>query len=594
MQISDLMGQYHNSTERPQMTGATGVSKIVSSIKDMGAGNIFEGTVNSVKNGQVVLGLSNGQTVTARLEGKVSLTVGQSMFFQVKSNEGGTISIKPYTVAGNSMNITLMDALKAAGLSVDGRNLSMVNAMMEQQMSIDKASLNEMYRVVSANGDVDVQTLVQMQKLGIPTTAEFTSQFQNYMADKQAIVSAMDDFIMELPKTLISENLPAEQIQDMGREMLSVITEGLSGEVEIPGELAQMIDGESLNLVADEMLDADGNPVEATAAETVAEGNPAEELSEEAGQGVEANQGGQGEAITADNRPQLSIPFTLGSIMSKGELRELNAQINQLLGQELQAAEGENGENPLSQSGVQFAATDSTVAVLGAIRDMLGNSGAMDQKLLLALFSGREFQALVRDAMEQQWLLKPKDLGASDKVSKLYEKMESQLERIESIVKVSGQESQNISQLAADIRNNIQFMNEINQAYTYVQIPLKLSGQNASGELYVYTNKKNLQAGGEELSAFLHLDMDHLGSTDVSVRMRGKQVDTKFYFDNDETYNLVNAYVPRLEARLREKGYNCNVTVANEGKSVNFVEDFLKKDTPSAGLVHRYSFDMRA
>ena len=67
-----------------------------------------------------------------------------------------------------------------------------------------------------------------------------------------------------------------------------------------------------------------------------------------------------------------------------------------------------------------------------------------------------------------------------------------------------------------------------------------------------------------------------------------------FYFDNDKTYNLVNAYVPRLEARLREKGYNCNVTVANEGKSVNFVEDFLKKDTPSAGLVHRYSFDMRA
>lgn len=111
MQISDLVGQYHNSTERPQMTGTTGVSKIVSSIKDMGAGNIFEGTVNSVKNGQVVLGLSNGQTVTARLEGKVSLTVGQSMFFQVKSNEGGTISIKPYTVAGNSMNITLMDAL---------------------------------------------------------------------------------------------------------------------------------------------------------------------------------------------------------------------------------------------------------------------------------------------------------------------------------------------------------------------------------------------------------------------------------------------------------------------------------------------------
>lgn len=575
------------------MTGTTGVSRIVSSLKDMGTGNIFEGTVNSVKNGQVVLGLSNGQTVTARLEGKVSLMVGQSMFFQVKSNEGGTISIKPYTVAGNSMNITLMDALKAAGLSVDGRNLSMVNAMMEQQMSIDKASLNEMYRVVSANGDVDVQTLVQMQKLGIPTTAEFTSQFQNYMADKQAIVSAMDDFIMELPRTLTSENLPAEQIQNMGREMLSVITEGLPDKVEIPGELARVLNGEALNLVADEALDADGNPVELFSMEPAAEGNPTGVEKEEA-PGGEVIVGEQGANPAADSSLRLSVPFTLGSVMSREELRQLNVQINQLLGQEVQAAEGENGENPLPQSGVQFSATDSTVSVLGAIRDMLGNSGALDQKLLLNLFSGREFQALVRDALEQQWLLTPKDLGESNKVSRLYEKVERQLERIESIVKVSGQESQNISQLSADIRSNIQFMNEINQAYTYVQIPLKLSGQNASGELYVYTNKKNLQAKGEELSAFLHLDMDHLGSTDVSVRMRGRQVDTKFYFDNDETFHLVNAYVPRLEERLREKGYNCNVTVANEGKSVNFVEDFLKKDAPSAGLVHRYSFDMRA
>ena len=34
-----------------------------------------------------------------------------------------------------------MDALKAAGLSVDGINLSMVNKMMEEHMPIDKTSL---------------------------------------------------------------------------------------------------------------------------------------------------------------------------------------------------------------------------------------------------------------------------------------------------------------------------------------------------------------------------------------------------------------------------------------------------------------------
>jgi translation initiation factor IF-1 len=120
MQVSDLVRQYHNAAGQIQMTGTAGVKKLASSLREMGAGNVFEGTVNSVKNGQVVLGLSNGQTVNARLDGKVSLKVGQSMFFQVKSNDGTTIAIRPFTVDGSSANLTLMDALKAAKLPVDG------------------------------------------------------------------------------------------------------------------------------------------------------------------------------------------------------------------------------------------------------------------------------------------------------------------------------------------------------------------------------------------------------------------------------------------------------------------------------------------
>ena len=212
----------------------------------------------------------------------------------------------------------------------------------------------------------------------------------------------------------------------------------------------------------------------------------------------------------------------------------------------------------------------------------------------MKLFVSKEFHALVKDALEQQWLIKPGDLKDSSKINRLYEKLENQITRMEQVVKASGQESETITSLAQNIRSNVEFMNQINEAYTYVQIPLKLSGQNASGELYVYTNKKKLAEGTDELSAFLHLDMEHLGSTDVSVKLRGRQVDTKFYFENDEAYELVEANLGKLEERLQAKGYNCKITVKNEGKHVNFVEDFLKKDQPSAGLVHRYSFDMRA
>lgn len=82
MQISDLVGQYSrnvaNGTE--ELHGAQSVQKLVSTIGDLSAGSIFEGTINSVRGGKVTLALGNGQTITARLDGKMDLQQGSSMF----------------------------------------------------------------------------------------------------------------------------------------------------------------------------------------------------------------------------------------------------------------------------------------------------------------------------------------------------------------------------------------------------------------------------------------------------------------------------------------------------------------------------------
>lgn len=563
MQISDLVGQYNNSTAKPQVTGTSGTKKLASTLKEMKTGSIFEGTVNSVKNGQVVLGLSNGQTVTARIEGKVPLKVGESMFFLVKTNEGGTIAIRPYTVGGNSMNLTLMDALKAANLPIDERNLAMVNAMMEEQMSIDRGSLMTMSRMVTSNPQVDVKTLIQMQKLNIPITPENTSQFENYSLDKQEITKALDEFMLELPKTLTSEGLSRENMQQMGKEILSIVTEGLPDFVAPSTGISVSSEGVMLE------LDAQNIPVE-DAAQLL----DLEENSESP------------KALTAQTIPEEkgNVPYTLGNVLKGEQIHTLEALFSEIM------PKNEEGE----RSQVVFSRNDSTVAVLNALMERLSDGEGIEKESFMKLFFSKEFHALVKDALEQQWLIKPGDLKDSSKINRLYEKLENQIARMEQVVKALGQESETITSLAQNIRSNVEFMNQINEAYTYVQIPLKLSGQNASGELYVYTNKKKLAEGTDELSAFLHLDMEHLGSTDVSVKLRGRQVDTKFYFENDEAYELVEANLGRLEERLQAKGYNCKITVKNEGKHVNFVEDFLKKDQPSAGLVHRYSFDMRA
>lgn len=615
MQVSDLVGHYNNSTQQKEgLTGTKGVKRLVSSLREMSAGNIFEGTVNSMKNGQVVLGLSNGQVLTARLDGKVPITVGQSMFFQVKSNDGTQIAIRPFTVAGNRVNLTLMDALKAAGLAVDAKNLSMVNTMMEEQMSIDRNSLAQMARLVQNNPGVDVRTLVQMQKLDIPIIPEFVSQFENYMDDQQAIGKALSDFMLELPLALSNEELSAGDLRQMSGQLLAIITEGLpeelakGGQSEAASAAGLSGNGEAEILIPGQEANVTESGQNAAAVPTAGEGEalqesvPLPEMPEKAAEQaasaetaadssavpeetVSASGSAETLRLSPEEQPMQGTPHTLGGLLTGEELTHLTSQLTAVL---------KEPEQSFWFTGNLLDQDQSTVSVLNALQRQIADGAVTDKKALLDLFSGKEFQTLIRDALEQQWMLRPEELGGGDQISKLYEKLESQLSRMEAVVKAAGQASQNITQLAADIRNNVEFMNQINQNYTYVQIPLKMSGQSASGELYVYTNKKNLAEGKEDLTAFLHLDMDHLGSTDVSVRLHGKDISTQFYFDSDESYGLVQAHLPELEERLAAKGYRCNLSAVNESKKVNFVEDFLKKDQPSAGMVHRYSFDMKA
>ena len=72
----------------------------------------------------------------ARLDGKISLMEGESMFFQVKSNDGTQIAIRPFAIDGAGANYTLMQALSAAGLSAQPEYLSMVDRMMEEEKNI--------------------------------------------------------------------------------------------------------------------------------------------------------------------------------------------------------------------------------------------------------------------------------------------------------------------------------------------------------------------------------------------------------------------------------------------------------------------------
>ena len=504
---------------------------------------------------------------------------------------------------GAGANLTLLDALKSANLPTDTANLSMVNQMMQQQMPIDKASLNQMYHLLQANPQVNASTIVQMVKLGIEITPGNAAQFENYMSDRQAITAAMDDFINELPEIMSDDDLSMYRLASQGRQIINIVTDGLKentatapGNVlgEASNEISGMAVNEAANEIANGSTEVASNEISGVAVNGSADEN-AEVASNEAANentgavlneaaGADANEpiNGMRDIIQMEETAENS----LGSVMTDEQLKELNEQLKSLL--------PDKAGNEISL----YSKDDSIVGTLNDIKELLKNTTA-DKQSLLKLFSGSGFKAMIKNALTRQWMITPEQLKESDKqltdkIGRLYEKVSEQLDKMQEIIKSSGAVKENVSALAENIRGNIEFMNQVNNVYTYVQIPMKMNGHNASGQLYVYTNKKNITDPDKELSAFLHLDMDNLGATDVSIKMLKKEVSTNFYMDNDEAYILIERFLLKLEEKLRNKGYSCKLSVVNEKHHVNFVDDFLKKDLPPAGQLHRYSFDMRA
>jgi len=578
MQISNLVSQYNNSVANGEpMTGAKGVEKLVSSLNEMSKGMIFEGTVSSVRGNQVKLALSNGQQILARLAGKFSFEQGQSVFFQVKNNDGGTIEIKPYTVDGEGVNLTLMDALKAAGLPVDGTNLSMVNKMMEEQMPIDKISLNQMYQLVQDNKGINVTTLVELKRLGIEINQVNAAQFENYANDKQAITIAMDSLIEELPNALSAEDLSMYKLVSQARDILNIVTDGLPEDAFISNEDADMSQYEAI------MRDNQSAPVvkkHFNIAELFESLNSVSGESQDIQTTQKINNSSVIDNIFLQGNEAKSN--TIGFILSDKQIEELNEQVRKLL-PDLQ-------ENNISL----YSEDSSVVGILNDINSMLENTPA-NADALRHLFSGEAFKLMLKETLEQQWMIKPGDLEKNPKkIDGLYDKIEKQIINMENILKTSGVVNPKAEALADNIRGNIEFMNQINEAYTYMQVPLRMNEGNASGQLYVYTNKKSISDPDKELSAFLHLDLEYLGGTDVSIKMLHRKVTTNFYLDSDESYAMVKQFLPVLEKRLQDKGYNCELNVNSGSKQMNFVAGFLKKDLPPTGQVHRYSFDIRA
>ena len=627
MQITDLVHQYYNnvSSGSTVSNGTEGIHQVSSTLSQLQEGQVFEGSVVSKDGEKVVISLDNGQNVSARLQGNISLSEGSSVFFQVKSNSGGSIELTPIPNQ-LSNNPTILNALDAAGLPASDKNLVMVDSMMKNSMSIDSNALMSMARQIARNPETDVSILVDMNRLRIPTTPEMVSQYENYLANQNAVLDSFSELSTNITESISNGSLNAEDALNLQTEIFQLMTGENAGENspavgDTSGQLAQ---------TPDELTDQTGETVSqeltGQAREIVSQ-----ELAGQAGETVSQELTGQArETVNQELTGQVAL--THDSEFAGQLTEEVTGQISEeVSGQSTGEIKGESREVIVREApeSVSYALKDSGLSSLerelkalpdfekmhssyfdadGKLRpDTDAKELARDILQYLKenpdalkknadLLTGKSFSALMKNVYEQSFTVKPEELmGKEHPMKELYKNMTVRLNEVDQLLQKTIGEDNPASRTIHNVQDNVKFMDTLNQNYTYLQIPLRMSGQNATGQLYVYHNKrKGKSAENEELTAFLHFDMEHLGSTDIAVKLKNKKVDTRFYMDNDASYDLIEANLPILEARLNAKGYTCKLEVSNDKHPVNFMTEIVEKDAPKAGTLQKYSFDVKA
>lgn len=549
MQLTDFfrqIGQVNQnglaSNLQPQSVINSDSTSLTGVLSQLKAGEIFEGTIIGMNQDKVVINLANGENFSARIDSGVRLTAGGATFFQVKSNENGQIALKAVSQDVIS-NPTLIKALSSAGVEVSERTLEMVKLMMERQMPIDTKSIRVMVRAANEFPDTSVKSLVSLQQLKLPINELTIEQLEHHENGQAKVDKGLEAVIEKLPDCLDGLKMTKEGMQTL-KDLLDCLLPEQSDE---PVQKVENHTSQPLNANLEQ------------AGETV--------LTKPTGEGIlKASEGAlqETEVINKSNETR-----------TKGE--EISLLLNH-------ANDERNAE------GNKQIAT----SILKTIREIIDNDNELNIDLKKHL-SGKEFKALLRDSMEEQWFIRPEEMQKKEEVDKLFRRIGKQLEMIEKTM-VNDVKTEQLGKAITEVRNNISFMNQLNQLYNYVQIPLKMINQNTNGDLYVYTNKKAIRKVSQEISAHLHLEMEHLGTTDVYVKLQRQKLSTEFVLEDEKSLELVMEHIDILTSRLQKKGYEVYISAKEKEQdgveNENFVANILGEER-TATVVSRYSFDVK-
>lgn len=580
MKLSDIffpIQKQTNSTSETAKAESASVERFQNQIKTIAPGKTLQGEIVGKNGNEVRIKVSEDLVLTAKLEQDANVEEGQLLTFEVRNN-GKTLTLSPlFTNTAVADNV--MKALRMANVPIQSATVTMTETMMQQGMSIDSKSLQAMFKEVAAYPGANAADVVKLKHMGITVDENSLQQMKSYNELTHQLVRGITDVLSEIPAAFsqVMQKEGANSAVSMYQELMQLFSEGVQepaagtnkdGTVQVATNAANTanIMADAVNqTMQDATLQAENELLQALGLEEV--------------------------SATEESTAPEKVVKTDGGFTKSGEI--------------FTPKEGENFTNLLAKlpaesypqaEGLALQVRQGTADIqqlfqFFAKAPLLQDSAT--DAVLADIFKSDAFVKLFSHRATKQWTIEPGQLMDRE-VKEVYGRLQRQLNGIGETLNNHGAGQTTAAGNVANLAQNIDFMNQINQLYTYVQLPLKMQNGQNNGELYVYTNKRSLASKDGNISALLHLDMEHLGPVDVYVTLQNNRATTRFTVRDDEMLDFLNDHMHLLNERLEKKGYSLNweMTTKDAKEPESPIERILQTKE-NISMLSQYAFDVR-
>ncbi len=592
--------------------------------QELKEGQLVKGQIIDHRYNEIKIQLEpSKQIVNAKLSGDVPLAIGLEAQFLVTEEGSDRLVMKYIPESTSPSDATIQKALTASNLPMNERNRALVEELLKHTMPVDKQTIQSLVRLSHTNRDASPLTLVLMYKNNIPMTPANIRQFEAYqngssrlLNDIHHITTGLSELFqvdtssinqeLHVPKELLPEEAAQSSPQmiepfigpDSSAYLQGTATKSLTQALQINNGLLDILLG-NRNLPS---TAADYVASDLTSLLTqLQQGSLSREdfinhikaLYPDIEQllSIELNQ------LIPDMNNEIqapSIPDTLSALLKEISLaNDSQVPLSELLNTKEQASFAQLLRSDPSLRGIADLVTEGTITAREMLTTLKNSLPAMEGLEAERLLASPEYRTLIGNAFHDKWTITPEKLTDKAALRELYENLREDMEQLSALSKlqISAKDDARLQEPIKNLQENLRFMQDLNEMYTYLQLPVQLKNQDIHSDLYVFTRKKALQ-NKEDLSVLLHLDMTNLGSMNIHIQMNHNIVQAKFFIEDRDTQRLISEYMPSLTDALTKKGYHLHSDVNQSYEKIDFSKDFID-DNVSESDVRRYSFDIR-